>query len=196
MPLAIAIPRQESVDLNGVFNLSVNAKFERYFSRRHGLFLKFHFRPFFIFALFLFLVYNVDAMCFMASYYQNITETAMNNAINLNEISFTKNTLATSGWVAMNFETGVKSCEHMGEILKDVGENRTDVLVIRYLMSEGNKKLIKTFDLKTIPTMIMFKDGVERERSVKLKTRDEVIHFIDRNMELETASEKDAFAGK
>ncbi len=69
-------------------------------------------------------------------------------------------------------------CKMMAPILNDVAEHATGNVTIAKLNVEQNQGTATKYKVRSIPTMILFKDGKEMNRIVGVKQKDYVLKEI------------------
>ncbi len=69
-------------------------------------------------------------------------------------------------------------CKMMAPILNDVAEHATGNVTIAKLNVEQNQSTATKYKVRSIPTMILFKDGKEMNRIVGVKQKDYVLKEI------------------
>ncbi len=69
-------------------------------------------------------------------------------------------------------------CKMMAPILNDVAEHATGNVTIAKLNVEQNQSTATKYKVRSIPTMILFKDGKEMNRIVGVKQKDYILKEI------------------
>jgi thioredoxin 1 len=86
-----------------------------------------------------------------------------------------------SGVVLVDFwASWCMPCKMMAPILNDVAEHATGNVTIAKLNVEQNQSTASKYKVRSIPTMILFKDGKEVNRIVGVKTKDYVLKEISK----------------
>jgi thioredoxin 1 len=84
-----------------------------------------------------------------------------------------------SGIVLVDFwASWCMPCKMMAPILNDVAENVTGNVTIAKLNIEQNQSAATKYKVRSIPTLIMFKDGKEVNRIVGVKQKDFLLKEI------------------
>ena len=84
-----------------------------------------------------------------------------------------------SGVVLVDFwASWCMPCKMMAPILNDVAEHATGNVTIAKLNVEQNQSTATKYKVRSIPTMILFKDGKEMNRIVGVKQKDYVLKEI------------------
>lgn len=88
---------------------------------------------------------------------------AINNVINANEASFDKLLASTSKPVLVDFYADwCGPCKMLGPILEQLSRDYKDALIVK-IDVDSNQNLAAKFGIRSIPTMIIFKDGENKE---------------------------------
>ncbi|AXA33943.1 thioredoxin [Francisella adeliensis] len=88
---------------------------------------------------------------------------AISNVINANEASFDKLLASTSKPVLVDFYADwCGPCKMLGPILEQLSRDYKDVLVVK-IDVDSNQNLAAKFGIRSIPTMIIFKDSENKE---------------------------------
>ncbi len=69
-------------------------------------------------------------------------------------------------------------CKMVAPILNDIAESEDKVTIAKVNVDQ-NQPLAQKFKVRNIPTMIMFKDGVEVHRFVGVKTKKHIMKEVD-----------------
>lgn len=69
-------------------------------------------------------------------------------------------------------------CKMLRPILDEIAEEREDIKVVS-INIDNERELADEFDISSIPCVILFKDGVEVNRSIGLVPKDAIEDFID-----------------
>ena len=70
-------------------------------------------------------------------------------------------------------------CKMLAPVLEQVGEEVKDKAVIAKLDIDEALDIAKEFDVMSVPTMILFKDGKEVDRIVGLRQKAQIIEAIN-----------------
>lgn len=70
-------------------------------------------------------------------------------------------------------------CRMVAPVLEEIATERADKIVIAKLNIDENPQTQTNFDVMSIPTMILFQDGVEKKRIVGARPK----HQIERDLE-------------
>ncbi len=98
----------------------------------------------------------------------------------LNSDNFEK-TLELNGIVLVDvWATWCGPCKALSPIIDELGEHYQNTVVISKLEADSNSDLISELGVRTVPTLILFKDGLEVERISGTKTKKSLIELIDK----------------
>lgn len=69
-------------------------------------------------------------------------------------------------------------CKRMRPIVKELNRDQS-VAGFQIIDVDDNPDLVKNFDIKSVPTFILFDNGIEKNRIIGGKTREELESFIN-----------------
>jgi len=99
----------------------------------------------------------------------------------INETNFTQEVINKKGLVLVDFwAVWCGPCRILGPIIEEVGSEVKDVLIAKINVDE-NPVLANQFGIRSIPTVILFKDGKPVEQSVGVRSKEDFIAMINRN---------------
>ena len=99
----------------------------------------------------------------------------MSNIIKLDTNSFEKEVLNCSGVVLVDFwAEWCGPCKMQLPVLEEISSEMTDVKVCKVNVDENNELAIK-FGIRSIPTMMIFKNGEKVDQLVGLKQKNELV---------------------
>ncbi len=70
-------------------------------------------------------------------------------------------------------------CVAMGEVFEDVSSDRDDVLIIK-LNVDDNPETTAKFGVRSIPTLILFKDGNQVDKHIGTMSENDLNSFINK----------------
>ncbi len=101
-------------------------------------------------------------------------------SIQINETNFTQEVVSKKGLVLADFwAVWCGPCRILGPIIEEVAGELKDVLVAKVNVDE-NPALANQFGIRSIPTVILFKDGKPVEQSVGVRSKEDFIAMINR----------------
>lgn len=68
-------------------------------------------------------------------------------------------------------------CKMLRPILDEISDEREDIKVVS-INIDNEQELADEFEVSSIPCVVLFKDGVEVDRSIGLKPKDAIEDFI------------------
>ena len=70
-------------------------------------------------------------------------------------------------------------CKMISPIIHEIASDRSDCLFYQLNVDQA-EKIAKKYGIMSIPTLLLFEDGVLKEKSIGFKTKDEILQMIDR----------------
>ena len=105
----------------------------------------------------------------------------MSNLITLNEGNFDGELAA--GAVLVDFwAPWCGPCRMVGPIIDELAEDFAGKAKVCKVNIDENGALAAKYDVMTIPTLIVFKDGAEAERVIGVRPKDELAAMITKNL--------------
>lgn len=106
-----------------------------------------------------------------------------NNTFAVTDASWTKDIEGTKGLVLVDFwAEWCGPCKQIAPILDQVAGENTDKIKIGKLDVDSNQDTAMKFGVMSIPTMILFKDGVPVERLVGYMPKERLMQKIRPHM--------------
>lgn len=101
----------------------------------------------------------------------------MSGLINLNEITFQEKVIESKGKIIVDFwAEWCGPCKMLSPILEEVS-NILDIKIYKVNVDE-NPSLAGQFGIKSIPTIVIFDDGVRVKEVVGLRPKEEIIEKL------------------
>ena len=101
----------------------------------------------------------------------------MSGLINLNEITFQEKVIESKGKIIVDFwAEWCGPCKLLSPILEEVS-NILDIKIYKVNVDE-NPSLAGQFGIKSIPTIVIFDDGVRVKEEVGLRPKEEIIEKL------------------
>lgn len=101
----------------------------------------------------------------------------MKGLINLNEITFQEKVIESKGKIIVNFwAEWCGPCKLLSPILEEMS-NTLDIKIYKVNVDE-NPSLAGQFGIKSIPTIVIFDDGVRVKEVVGLRPKEEIIEKL------------------
>lgn len=101
----------------------------------------------------------------------------MSGLINLNEITFQEKVIESKGKIIVDFwAEWCGPCKLLSPILEEVS-NILDIKIYKVNVDE-NPSLAGQFGIKSIPTIVIFDDGVRVKEVVGLRPKEEIIEKL------------------
>lgn len=70
-------------------------------------------------------------------------------------------------------------CHMVSPLVEEIGREKADRLKVAKVNVDENPDVTKQFDIMSIPTLILFKDGEEKARIVGARGKDALLREID-----------------
>jgi thioredoxin 1 len=100
--------------------------------------------------------------------------------VNATTNSFESDVLKVSGLVIVDFwATWCAPCKMMNPVFEDLDKDYSDKVKIVKVDADQELHLVSKYQISSIPTMILFRDGQEVERIVGAKPKPYLIHTIN-----------------
>ncbi len=97
----------------------------------------------------------------------------------LNEAQF-KDFVKQSGVVMVDcWAPWCGPCRRMGPIVDEIGVDLAGKVAVGKLNTDENQNVAMEFGINAIPTLLFFKDGVQRESLVGLRPKEDIIAYIN-----------------
>lgn len=96
----------------------------------------------------------------------------------LNEQNFESEVLNSKGLVLVDFYADwCGPCKMVAPIVAEISEERTDVIVGKVNVDD-NLKIAYKYNVVSIPTLIVFKDGKEAGQMVGYRSKQEILEML------------------
>ena len=96
----------------------------------------------------------------------------------LNAENFETEVLQAQGLALVDFYADwCGPCKMVAPVLEEIAQEREDVLIGKINVDESGILAAK-YQVVSIPTMILFKDGKEQGRIIGFKPKDDILRFI------------------
>ena len=96
----------------------------------------------------------------------------------LNAENFETEVLQAQGLALVDFYADwCGPCKMVAPVLEEIAQEREDVLIGKINVDESGTLAAK-YQVVSIPTMILFKDGKEQGRIIGFKPKDDILRFI------------------
>ncbi len=69
-------------------------------------------------------------------------------------------------------------CRRMGPIIDELANDLAGEVAVAKLNTDENQMVASKFGINAIPTLLFFKDGVEKEPLVGLRPKEDIINYI------------------
>lgn len=96
----------------------------------------------------------------------------------LNVENFETEVLKAQGLALVDFYADwCGPCKMVAPVLEEIAQEREDVLIGKINVDESGSLAAK-YQVVSIPTMILFKDGKEQGRIIGFRPKDDILRFI------------------
>lgn len=100
------------------------------------------------------------------------------NVVEINKDNFDDEVINYKGIVLVDFYANwCGPCKMLRPILEEISESHNDVKIVSINVDEADS-LAMSYGISSIPCVVKFKDGVEGNRSIGFKTKEEMEEFI------------------
>ncbi len=100
------------------------------------------------------------------------------SVINIHSENFENEVMKSEKPVLLDFwASWCGPCRMVGPIVDEIAEERTDIKVGKVNVDE-QQKLAAKFEIMSIPTLVVLKDGEVVQRSVGAKTKNEILEML------------------
>ena len=70
-------------------------------------------------------------------------------------------------------------CRRMGPVVDEIGADLAGKVAVGKLNTDENQNVAMQFGINAIPTLLFFKDGVQKESLVGLRPKEDIIAYIN-----------------
>ena len=104
----------------------------------------------------------------------------MSELINLNKESFEKVTSSKDKTLIIDFwAPWCGPCKALTPVLEELSSEMSDSVEVYKVNVDDNTELAQEHGVQSIPTLLVFKNGVLSETIVGLKTKDELVEIVN-----------------
>lgn len=104
----------------------------------------------------------------------------MSNAVTITEANFETEVGLREGKVLLDFwASWCGPCQMLGPVIEQVADDLDGKVLVGKVNVDDNRELASRFGVMTIPTLVVFKDGVEVNRVVGVQSKANLIKMVE-----------------
>lgn len=104
--------------------------------------------------------------------------------LTITDASLSSEVLECPGWLLVDFwAEWCGPCKALAPLLDELAADYAGELRVGKMNADTNKASMERFDVRGLPTLILFKDGVEKERMVGVHTKTRMAALLDQHLE-------------
>lgn len=109
----------------------------------------------------------------------------MSGTITLNDDNFEQEVLSSETPVLVDFwAEWCGPCRALAPVIEEIAEEYGENLKVGKVNVDENPGAPSAFEIRSIPTLILFRDGVEVERFVGALPKNNIVNLIDSALEI------------
>ena len=106
----------------------------------------------------------------------------MSNIIDLNKENFDKIIKDTKYPVIVDFwAEWCGPCKMIAPILEEISNEANGNLIVTKVNLDNNQELATKFSIRSIPTFLLFKDGLLKDTKVGLSSKTDLLEWVEKN---------------
>ncbi|XZR53241.1 MAG: thioredoxin [Enterobacteriaceae bacterium] len=107
----------------------------------------------------------------------------MYNIININKDNFEINIIKAKYPVLVDFWAGwCAPCKIMSNVLNELSEEFINKIIIAKINIEENQELLQKYEIRSIPTLILFKQNIILGKIIGTTSKEKLKEFIYQNI--------------